>query len=138
MRAATCSARSVLLIAAVRGSAADGAAARFGSMAPNRPEWPDPFPVAVTYPLGYFPWVPTVLRMGRFRVLILLPPREHEPPHVHVWHAGGEVVIELPAGDRPQAVRSVAGMRTADVTAAFWLVEEHADYLLQCWRRYHG
>lgn len=82
--------------------------------------------------------MPTVLRAGGFRIVIYLPPREHEPPHVHVWNADGEVVIELAVGEKPQAIRSAAGMRAADITAAFWLVEEHTDYLLKCWRRYHG
>ena len=81
--------------------------------------------------------MPTVLREGRFRVLIYLPPCEHEPPHVHVWSAGGEVVIDLAVGTKPQTIRSVAGMRTADITAAFHLVERHTAHLLQCWRKYH-
>ncbi len=70
-------------------------------------------------------------------MVIFLPPREHEPPHVHVRNADGEVVIVLAAGGAPQKIREVAGMRTADVTAAFWLVEEHAEYLLERWRQYH-
>ena len=82
--------------------------------------------------------MPTVLRLGGFRVVIFLPPREHEPPHVHVRNATGEVVIELATAARPQTIRSVARMRTRDVTAAFWLVEAHTVYLLQRWREYHG
>src|SRR5439155_17759960 len=31
--------------------------------------------------------MPTVLRVGPFRVIIFLPPREHRPPHVHVQTA---------------------------------------------------
>ncbi len=79
-----------------------------------------------------------MLRVGGFRILIFLPPREHEPPHVHVWNSDGEVVIELAVGKKPQTIRTVAGMRTNDVTAAFWTVGEHTEYLLQCWRKYHG
>lgn len=70
--------------------------------------------------------------------MIFLPPREHEPPHVHVRSTTGEVVIELATANGVQTVRTVAGMRTREVAAAFWIVEEHTDYLLQCWRRYHG
>ena len=88
--------------------------------------------------MGYLARVPTVLRVGGFRILIFLPPREHEPPHVHVWNADGEVVIELAVGEKPQTIRTVAGMRTSDVAEAFWIVEEHTEYLLQCWRKYHG
>ena len=81
--------------------------------------------------------MPTVLQVGRFRIVIFLPPREHAPPHVHVRTTSGEVVIEL-AGTDPQSVRSVARMRGSDVTAAFWIVEEHTEYLLKRWREYHG
>ena len=82
--------------------------------------------------------MPTVLRHDGFRVVIYLPPREHEPPHVHVWHAGGEVVIDLASRSAPQTIRSAAGMRTTDIARAFWLVEERHAFLLDCWRTYHG
>jgi hypothetical protein len=29
-------------------------------------------------------------------------------------------------------------MGTADVTRAFWIVEDHTEYLLARWREYHG
>jgi hypothetical protein len=50
----------------------------------------------------------------------------------------GEAVIDLPVHGRSQRVRSVTEMRTRDVTAAFWLVEAHAEYLLERWSEYHG
>jgi hypothetical protein len=93
--------------------------------------------VALTHPLGYIREVPTVLSVDGFRVVIYLPPREHEPPHVHVWEGKGEVVIELATVRRPQTIRSVAHMRTPDVARAFWIVEEHTEHLLASWRRYH-
>ena len=70
--------------------------------------------------------------------MVFLPPREHGPPHVHVRNAAGEVVIELATGGRQQTLRQIAGMRSADVAKAFWLVEENTDFLLDCWRTYHG
>ena len=82
--------------------------------------------------------MPTVLRQDGFRVVIFHPPREHKPPHVHVWNADGEVIIGLPARGRRQTIREVAGMGAADVTRAFWLVEAHANYLLERWNEYHG
>lgn len=81
--------------------------------------------------------MPTVLRIAGFRVVIFLPPREHLPAHVHVRNAAGEVVIQLAAHGRPQAIRDVAGMRSHDVAKAFWIVEEHTEYLLKRWREYH-
>ena len=38
------------------------------------------------------------MRVGAYRVVIWLPPREHGPPHVHVQTTSGEVVIELAVG----------------------------------------
>lgn len=93
--------------------------------------------IASTHLIGYS-LVPTVLRVGGFRVVIFLPPREHEPPQVHVWSADGEAVIDLATAVHPQSVRSVWRMRTNDVATAFWIVEEHMDYLLERWREHHG
>ena len=55
--------------------------------------------------------------MDGFSVVVLLPPREHGPAHVHVRRAGGEAVIEL----RSFAVRKVERMRNADVVRAVGL-----------------
>lgn len=82
--------------------------------------------------------MPTVLRVRGFRVVIYLPPREHEPPHVHVWKGDAEVVIALATAGVVQTIRAVAGMRSSDVVQAFWIVEEHAELLLNRWRELHG
>ncbi len=82
--------------------------------------------------------MPTVLVYDGFQVCILLPPREHGPPHVHVRRAGAKVVVLLPADGSSTRIRRVLGMRDADVVAAFRLVEAHADFQLAEWRRLHG
>ena len=82
--------------------------------------------------------MPTVLEDGGFQVRVLLPPREHGPPHVHVLKAGASVVITLPDGTKPLSIRTVSRMKNADVVAAFRLVEAHTEALLAAWRRYHG
>jgi len=82
--------------------------------------------------------VPTVLNVAGFQVRILVPPREHGPAHVHVWKAGTVLVINLPGGDQLLSLRNVRGMRTADIVAAFRLVEANVGMLLQQWRKYHG
>ena len=82
--------------------------------------------------------MPTFLDVGGFQVRILLPPREHGPPHVHVWKAGAVVVIDLPDGDQPLGIRKLHGMRTVDVVTAFRLVEANVAMLLEQWRKYHG
>lgn len=78
--------------------------------------------------------MPTVLRHDGFRISVLLPPREHGPPHVHVCKAGAEVVIDLD----PLRIRTVDQMRNADVFRAVTLVEAHRDALLTAWRKWHG
>jgi hypothetical protein len=82
--------------------------------------------------------VPTVLVQGGFKVRILLPPREHEPAHVHVHKAGGLVVIDLPTEGRSVRIRTMTRMRIPDVIAAVRLVEANAAMLLRQWRRHHG
>ena len=78
--------------------------------------------------------MPIVLRIAGFDVLILLPPREHGPAHVHVRKAGHEVVIVLAT----LAVRKVEGMRSADVVTAVGIVADHRDELSKAWRKHHG
>jgi hypothetical protein len=83
--------------------------------------------------------MPTVFRANGFEVRILLPPREHGPPHVHISRSGEMVVIELPDGGMPLRIRTVTRrMTTATVVAAVRLVEEHTEMLLSEWRKYHG
>ena len=65
-----------------------------------------------------FKGMPTILRIDGYRVLILLPPREHGPAHVHVAHAGGTMIVEL----LTLQVRDVRGMGDADVRRAVRIV----------------
>ena len=82
--------------------------------------------------------MPTVLIQNGFQVRIRLPPREHGPPHVHVFRDGGSVTILLPHAGRPIALRSVYRMRNPVIVSAVRLVEAHAARLLTQWRKYHG
>jgi len=82
--------------------------------------------------------VPTVLRDGGFHVRILLPPREHGPPHVHVRKARAVVVIDLPHEGKAIGIRRIRRMRDTDVMTAFRLVEANVELLLEQWRKYHG
>ncbi len=81
--------------------------------------------------------MPTVLRIGGFKVRVHLPPREHGPPHVHVRKDGGRVIIQLAFEGAEQRILRVVRMREVDVLTAFLLVEEDSELPLQCWGKYH-
>ena len=92
--------------------------------------------------------MPTIVTEGPFRVLILNPPREHGPAHVHVVRGRGagesEVLVGLGQPEIPGApwesvsIREVRGMRDGDVVAAVLLVQQHLATLRQRWREIHG
>lgn len=92
--------------------------------------------------------MPTIINDPPFRVLILNPPREHRPAHVHVLKGKGrgesEVLIDLGRADAPGvsgepiSIREVKGMRNDDVVAAAMLVQQHIVTLRQRWREIHG
>ncbi len=69
--------------------------------------------------------MPTVLDANGFQVRVLLPAREHGPPHVHVHKGSGELVITLPDDESTLAIRTIHDLKPADVMAAFRLVEAH-------------
>ena len=84
--------------------------------------------------------MPTVLRVDGFRVLILLPPREHGPPHVHVVKNDGVAVVRLEDASKgiSHKVVRVERMRLADLRAAERIVAAHTVELLGRWRELHG
>lgn len=83
--------------------------------------------------------MPTVIRQGGFRVRIFGPPREHGPPHVHVYK-GSEAVVVIRLGLPGQgiAIREIHKMKRADVVKAYRLVEAHAYTLRKAWEHIHG
>ncbi len=80
--------------------------------------------------------MPAILRIDGFVVRIFLPPREHEPPHVHVLKGGTEAVILI--DEQRCDLREVHGMSDADILKAFRIVEANAGLLLREWGRLHG
>lgn len=82
--------------------------------------------------------MPTVLRVSGFSVRIYLPTREHGPAHVHVLRGNSEVVILLNGSAEQVSVREVGNMPRAEVHRAVAVVEDHAEFLRQEWRKYHG
>lgn len=92
--------------------------------------------------------MPTVVTDGAFRILILNPPREHGPAHVHVLKGCGggesEVLINLGQPSAPGTswedirLREVRGMMAKDVIRAVRLVEAHLTMLRARWESIHG
>jgi hypothetical protein len=62
---------------------------------------------------------------------------EHEPPHVHVIKADGEVVIKLGDENNPPVIRKIYGMPDRDVAIAYNLVNQLKTKLLNAWREIH-
>lgn len=80
-----------------------------------------------------------LLEDGPFRVYVYSPPREHQPPHVHVeCTRGGEVLIRLGDQGEPPSLWQNHHMSSADARQALRIVETHQLRFLTEWRRLHG
>ena len=80
--------------------------------------------------------MPTVLRKNGFQVIIWT--NDHEPMHVHVFKAEGELVINLGNGKAEISIRENYGMRNTDLRRALSLISRNHDLLLEKWREIHG
>jgi Domain of unknown function (DUF4160) len=81
--------------------------------------------------------MPTVLKFGSVRFAIHIRD-EHQPPHVHVYHPDGTVVLILAETTREVRVRNVQGkLTTSDVSRMKTIAEEHFETLIAIWSRYH-
>ena len=81
--------------------------------------------------------MPTPIKQNGFAVRIYTRD-EHPPAHVHVWKAGGEMVIYLGDEQTPPSVRESRGLAARDERRAFELVVNNQELLLREWRRIHG
>lgn len=76
---------------------------------------------------------------GRFTVHVFAPPREHVPPHVHVFVDGDEVEIGLGDEDRAPYVRRIRGkVLDREVREALRIVMDNQERFLEEWRKLHG
>ena len=76
---------------------------------------------------------------GTFSVYVYSPPREHQPPHVHVeCSRGGEVLIKLGNQDAAPTLWQNHHMNLADAREALRIVERNQLRFLEEWRRLHG
>ena len=80
--------------------------------------------------------MPTVLRKNGFQVIIWT--NDHEPMHVHVFKAEGELVIDLGNDKAEVSIRENYGMRNTDLRRALSLISRNHDLLLEKWREIHG
>ena len=60
--------------------------------------------------------------------------QDHIPAHVHVWRAGGEIVINIATLE----ITKAEGMSRRDSAKAVEIVEENQRYFLGRWREIHG
>jgi len=76
--------------------------------------------------------MPTVLRRDGFDFVIYFD--DHNPPHVHVFKAEGEVKIELD----PLTAVGIWRMKRKEVWRAKQITMEQQAYLLDRWREING
>lgn len=82
--------------------------------------------------------MPTVKREDGFEIMVLTSP-EHNPPHVHVYKAGGECRVLLGDEDTAPALWDVMqGMSVKDARNAETLVRKYQAECLAVWRKYNG
>jgi hypothetical protein len=80
--------------------------------------------------------MPTVLRIGKLRIVIYL--NEHEPEHVHVLGTDGEAKIELGTGRRKPRIIRNDGLRSAELAMALRVVDANQALLQRKWKEIHG
>jgi len=76
--------------------------------------------------------MPKVFDADGLRVIIW--PNDHRPPHVHVFSAEGEAMIDIESLE----VVSIYRMRSRDVLRAVRIVDAHQESFRKEWRRIHG
>jgi hypothetical protein len=81
--------------------------------------------------------MPTVLRQEGFEVRINT--NDHNPPHVHVYKAGGVCKIALGGDDEPPSLVLVSrNITRSDARMAISIVEKYQQYLLERWSEIYG
>jgi hypothetical protein len=81
-------------------------------------------------------FVPTVLRFGRFRIMIYT--NDHRPAHVHVLEGPRQAVFELNYPGGPIDLRENYGFSWPQVNRVARLLQSHDQLLCAAWREIHG
>lgn len=76
--------------------------------------------------------MPTILRSNGFRFVIW--PDDHAPPHVHIFKAGDELIIELGVEVSQPTIRNAYRMGTRDIALAFAITRVYNDIFLERWK----
>ena len=79
----------------------------------------------------------TEWRQDGFEFVIRTNEPRFEPPHVHVFKAGGEVKISLGRDDEAPQIVNI-WMKDKDAAKALAIVVEKQAYFLGVWRGRHG
>ena len=75
--------------------------------------------------------MPTVLRQDGFRFFFYS--NEHEPPHMHVSKAGGELRFILGSESEEPTYKILSPMKRNDIRRAFDIVKKQQEFLLSKW-----
>jgi Domain of unknown function (DUF4160) len=80
--------------------------------------------------------MPTLLKQNGFDIRMYFD--EHDPPHVHVFKAGGQAKIELGNPERQPSLIMLQDMSAKEAKRAIEIVVQHQDQLLEKWEEFHG
>ncbi|NJN59021.1 MAG: DUF4160 domain-containing protein [Leptolyngbyaceae cyanobacterium SL_5_9] len=80
--------------------------------------------------------MPTLLRRDGFEIRMYF--NDHDPPHVHVFRAGGQAKIGLGRLGVSPNLLLVQGMSNKDAREAIIIVIEHQIELLAKWEEWNG
>jgi hypothetical protein len=80
--------------------------------------------------------MPTIFRHDGFRYVIW--PNDHLPPHVHVFKAGTEVIIELGSNADLPFIKLNYGMNRRDLSIALLVIVRNKKQFLMHWEETHG
>lgn len=80
--------------------------------------------------------MPTVMRIGGYRVVIYL--NDHRPAHVHVLGGDGSAVFPLNCYRKPVELRESQGLTRIEARRICLLLEDAVQALCSEWRRYHA
>jgi hypothetical protein len=80
--------------------------------------------------------MPTILRRDGFRFVIWL--NDHLPPHVHIFKAGNELIVNLGIGGQLPVVRLNHGMSRSEENNALLVTALNNIAFLEHWEEIHG